>query len=55
MRWWWGGYARQTCHGELVGLAGDFEVEPPPPLCVVTTAEARDTLSALLVHVHITG
>ena len=44
-----------TCDGEFVGLAGDVEVEPAPPLCVVTTAEARHTLSALLVNVHITG
>ena len=56
---WRGGEGRRvsrpTCHGQLVSLTGDVEVEPPPPLCVVTAAQARHALSALLVHVHITG
>ena len=45
----------QDGDGEFVGLAGDVEVEPAPPLRVVTAAQAGHTLRALLVHVHITG
>ena len=45
----------QDGDGEFVGLAGDVEVEPAPPLRVVTAAQVGHTLHTLLVHVHVAG
>ena len=43
-----------TFYGESVGLTGDVDEDPAPPLCVVTPTQVWNCLHALLVYIHVT-